>query len=101
MAAQAAPDDVVYVFARASQGSRMPLALVRTQVKNLPYQFTLDDSSAMAPDMTLSKVAEVVVGARVSKSGQVMPASGDLEGLSPPVKPGATGVAVVIDKTLP
>lgn len=101
MAAQAAPDDVVIIFARAAQGSRMPLALVRAQVKDLPYRFTLDDSTAMTPDMTLSKVSEVVVGARVSKSGQMMPAAGDLEGLSAPVKPGATGVAVVIDKTLP
>lgn len=101
MAAQAAPDDIVFVFARAAQGSRMPLALVRTQVKDLPYTFTLDDTNAVAPDMTLSKFPEVVVGARVSKSGQVMPATGDLEGLSAPVKPGAAGVAVVIDRTLP
>lgn len=101
LAAQAAPTDTVFVFARAAQGSRMPLAIVRTQVKDLPYTFTLDDSSAVAPDMVLSKFPEVVVGARVSKSGQVMPGTGDLEGLSAPVKVGSAGVAVVIDRTLP
>jgi len=56
---------------------------------------------AMTPEMKLSNQAEVVIGARVSKSGQAMPQSGDLEGLSSPVKVGASGVAVVIDKTLP
>ena len=79
----------------------MPLAIVRMQVKDLPAKFAFDDSMAMTPDMKLSTQAAVVVGARVSKSGQAMPQSGDHEGLSPPVKVGASGVAVVIDKTLP
>jgi len=95
------PDDVVFIFARAAQGSRAPLALVRTQVKDLPFTFTLDDSQAMSPQMTLSSANEVVVGARISRSGNAMPQSGDLEGLSPPVKLGAKGLALVIDRTLP
>jgi cytochrome c-type biogenesis protein CcmH len=70
-------------------------------VKDLPAKFAFDDSMAMTPEMKLSNQAEVVIGARVSKSGQAMPQSGDLEGLSSPVKVGASGVAVVIDKTLP
>jgi cytochrome c-type biogenesis protein CcmH len=101
LAAQAAPTDTVFVFARAAEGPRMPLAIVRKQVKDLPVEFALDDSMAMAPNMTLSSFAEVVVGARVSRSGNATPQSGDLEGLSRPVKVGASGVAVVIDSTLP
>jgi cytochrome c-type biogenesis protein CcmH len=99
--AQVAPTDTVFVFARAAEGPRMPLAILRRQVKDLPVEFALDDSMAMAPNMKLSSFAEVVVGARVSRSGNAAPQSGDLEGLSRPVKVGASGVAVVIDNTLP
>ena len=101
LAAQADPSDTVFIFARAAQGPKMPLAIVRKQVKDLPYTFTLDDSTAMAPNMALSNFAQVVVGARVSKSGLAVPQSGDLEGISATVKPGSTGVAVVIANKLP
>jgi len=101
LAAKAAPTDAVFIFARPAQGSKMPLAILRKQVKDLPASFTLDDTMAMAPSMALSNFADVVVGARISKSGQAMPQSGDLEGLSTPVKVGATGVAVTIANTLP
>jgi cytochrome c-type biogenesis protein CcmH len=101
LAAKAEPTDTVFIFARPAQGAKMPLAILRRQVKDLPASFTLDDTMAMAPNMALSNFSEVVVGARVSKSGQAMPQSGDLEGLSKPVKVGATGVAVVIADTVP
>jgi len=79
----------------------MPLAILRKQVKDLPVAFTLDDSMAMAPNFALSKFPSVIVGARISKSGNASPQSGDLEGLSPAVSIGATGLAVVIDRTVP
>ncbi len=101
LAAKASPDDVVFIFARPAQGSKMPLAILRKQVRDLPAVFALDDSMAMAPNMALSNFGEVVVGARISRSGQAMPQSGDLEGLSPPVKIGARNVAVVIETTIP
>jgi cytochrome c-type biogenesis protein CcmH len=79
----------------------MPLAVLRKQVKDLPLEFALDDSMAMAPNLKLSGFAEVIVGARVSRSGNATPQSGDLQGVSRPVKVGAAGVAVVIDTAVP
>lgn len=99
--AKTQPDDVVYIFARPVHGPRMPLAIVKLQVKDLPANFVLDDAMAMSPNFKLSGFAEVVVGARVSKSGAANPRSGDLEGLSKPVKVGARGVSVTIDNVVP
>jgi cytochrome c-type biogenesis protein CcmH len=101
LAAKVSPTDTVYIFARAAEGPKMPLAIIRKQVKDLPVAFTLDDSMAMAPNFALSNFPSVVVGARVSKSGGVAPQSGDLEGMSPAVAIGATGLTVVIDRALP
>jgi cytochrome c-type biogenesis protein CcmH len=101
LAARASPDDTVFVFARPAEGSRMPLAILRKQVRDLPFDFTLDDSLAMSPQARLSQATAVVVGARVSKSGQAMPQPGDLEGLSAPVAPGASGLALVIGRVVP
>lgn len=96
LAAKAGPEDTVFVFARPSEGSRMPLAILKKRVRDLPLAFTLDDSLAMSPQARLSQATRVVVGARVSKSGQAMPQPGDLEGLSAPVAPGASGLKLVI-----
>jgi cytochrome c-type biogenesis protein CcmH len=98
--AKVQPDDTVFVFARAAKGPRMPLAIARTHVRELPYRFSFDDSSAMMPDMKLSKFSEVVIGARVSRSGSATPAAGDLEGFSGGVKPGQTGIRVNIDREI-
>jgi cytochrome c-type biogenesis protein CcmH len=97
LAAQAAPDDVVFIFARAAEGPPMPLAVKRARVRDLPLEFALDDSMAMAPGMNLSAHARVVIGARISKSGTATPQAGDLQGLSAPVANDARGVSVVID----
>jgi cytochrome c-type biogenesis protein CcmH len=76
----------------------MPLAAVRIKVKELPYAFSFDDSMAMSPSAKLSDFSEVVVAARVSKSGNVMPERGDLEGASKPVRPGAAGMVIEISR---
>jgi len=101
LADKVSPTDTVYIFARAVDGPRMPLAILKKQAKDLPVTFALDDSMAMTPSLALSNFPSVIVGARVSKSGSATPQSGDLEGLSSAVKLGATGLAVVIDRTLP
>ena len=101
LAARAAPEDTVFVLARPAQGSRMPLAAVRVKVKDLPLKFSFDDSMAMSSAAKLSDFKEVVVAARVSKSGNVVPERGDLEGVSKPVRPGTTGMSVEITKVVP
>jgi len=100
LAARAAPEDTVFVLARPAQGSRMPLAAVRVKVKDLPLKFSFDDSMAMNPAAKLSDFSEVVVEARVSKSGNVMPQPGDFDGVSKPVHPGTQGMHVEIAKEI-
>jgi cytochrome c-type biogenesis protein CcmH len=96
LAAKASPDDTVFIFARPAEGSRMPLAVMRKRVRDLPVPFKLDDSMAMTPAAKLSNHAQVVVGARVSKGSNSVAQPGDFEGLSTPVRPGDSGIAVVI-----
>ncbi|MBI3529303.1 MAG: c-type cytochrome biogenesis protein CcmI [Betaproteobacteria bacterium] len=97
---RARPDDTVFVFARAASGPRMPLAIVKIKVADLPYQFLFDDSMAMMPEMKLSQFAEIVIDARVSKSGGATPSAGDLEGASDKIKPGRNGIRVTIDRAV-
>jgi len=101
LAAKAAPDDTVFIFARAQAGPKAPLAIQRRQVKDLPLDVTLDDSMAMSPALRLSTVAQVVIGARISKSGNAMPQPGDLQGLSAVVPVGSKGLKLEIAEVLP
>jgi len=101
LTAKASPDDTLYVFAKAAQGPPMPLATFRAQVKDLPMKFNLDDSMAPTPMAKLSDFPRVIVGARISKSGDPMPRSGDLQGMSQTVQVGSSGVEVKIDSVVP
>jgi len=100
LAARAAPEDTVFILARAAEGPRMPLAVLRKQVKDLPLDFKLDDSMAMAPNAKISDHAGIVVSARISKSGDALPKAGDLGGQSAAVAPGASGVSVRISEVV-
>ncbi len=101
LAGKGSATDTLFVFAREASGPPMPVAIMRATKKDLPFAFRLDDSNSMMPSRTLSSVAMVVIVARLSKSGQAMPQSGDLEGMSQPVKPGTDGVTIVIDRERP
>jgi cytochrome c-type biogenesis protein CcmH len=95
------PTDTVFVFARPVDGSRMPLAVQRARVADLPLHFRLDDSLAISPQARLSGATEVRIEARISRSGDATPAAGDLLGVGPTVKTGASQVALQIDQVRP
>ncbi|CUS31388.1 Cytochrome c-type biogenesis protein CcmI [Candidatus Nitrospira nitrosa] len=93
--------DTLFVFAKDVAGPPMPVSIVRASRKDLPFTFRLDDSTSPMPSRKLSDIDTVVIVARLSKSGKAMPESGDLEGMSQPIKPGAENITVVIDRERP
>lgn len=95
------PTATVFVFARAAQGSPMPLAIVRTTVQDLPYKYLLDDSAALMPGNKLSQANEVVVIARISKNGDAKAKTGDLQGVSASIKPDGRIVDIEINQVVP
>jgi len=98
LASKVAPTDTVFIFARSPQGPRMPLAVQRVHVADLPFDFKLDDSMAMSPEFKISGAAEVRIEARISKNGSATPGPGDLIGVGPVVKPGTSKVTLQIDQ---
>ena len=72
--------DVVFVYAKAKQGPRMPLAVARLTLAALPATVTLDDSMAMVDGMNLSAFDQLVVSARVTRTGSAIAQSGDYIG---------------------
>jgi cytochrome c-type biogenesis protein CcmH len=101
LAGKGSPTDTLFVFAREMNGPPMPVSIVRASRKDLPFTFQLDDSTSPMPSRKLSSAGPVVIVARLSKSGQAMPQSGDLEGTSQPVKSGVEGITIVIDRERP
>lgn len=102
LSGKVSPDEALFIYARALQGPKMPLAAARMQVRDLPLTVSLDDSGAMMPSMKISNFEQVVVGARVSRSGGAITQSGDLKGEVAPVDVGADKVIeIVIDTVVP
>jgi cytochrome c-type biogenesis protein CcmH len=99
--AQTSPSDTVFVYATPAQGGRMPLAIVRTTVAALPFDFVLDDSQAMGPQSKLSSASEVVLKARISKTGQAMAQPGELGVSLGPIKNPSNQLSLVIRGPLP
>lgn len=102
LAARVAPGDTVFVFARAVEGPRMPLAVQRFAAGSATrWAFVLDERSAMSPALRLGDAPKVIVGVRISKSGQATPASGDLIGESAPVAVGERALRVRVERVQP
>ena len=100
LAKQVSPGDTVFIFARAAEGSRMPIAILRHRVADLPVKFVLDDGNAMGAKKLSDTAGAVVVEARVSKSGDAQAQAGDLRGVSGAVKPGASGLKIEISEQI-
>jgi len=101
LAAQTSPSDTVFIYATPAQGGRMPLAIVRTTVAALPFDFVLDDSQAMGPQSKLSSASEVVLKARISKTGQAMAQPGELGVSLGPIKNPSSQLSLVIRGPMP
>ncbi len=101
LASRIAPGDALFVFARAEQGPPMPLAVTRLSAAELPLKIMLDESMAMMPNMTLASFPRVVIGARISKTGNARPSDGDLQGISRGINPKSTNaVSVTISEVV-
>jgi len=94
--AQVSPTDTVFIYATQTEGPRMPVAIIKTQVSALPMAFELNDSSAMSPERRISLFSTLNVHARISKSGQAMAQPTDLGVTVSPVKLGAKGLELQI-----
>jgi cytochrome c-type biogenesis protein CcmH len=100
--AQIAPTDTLFIYAKAAGGPPMPLAIQRMTAANLPATVTLTDGMGMMPSMKLSQFPQVIVGARVSKSGNAIAQSGDLQVVSKPFDVHSTDpVSLTIDQVVP
>jgi cytochrome c-type biogenesis protein CcmH len=94
-----AAGDTLFVYARAENDPRMPLAVAKLDASQLPASVTLTDAMAMTPAMKLSSVSHVFVGARISHSGQPIAQPGDLEGNAGVVAVDSkTPITISIDK---
>lgn len=94
------PDSTVFVFVRAVENPGPPLAVVRTKVAELPFQIALNDSNAMIPSRPISGARNVIVGARISASGNPERQPGDYEQLSDsiPANTDQTVELIITDK---
>ena len=104
VAAKLAAGDTLFVFARAKEGPRMPLAVMRIpapKAGEFPVAFNLTDAMAMAPGMNISSFPQVVIEARISKSGNAQLQPGDISGISDAVKTGTRDVIVTLAKVSP
>ncbi|MGZ9896875.1 c-type cytochrome biogenesis protein CcmI [Shewanella gaetbuli] len=90
LADKVAQGDQIFIFARATQGPKVPLAATKISASELPATVTLDDSTSMGGDVKLSGAAEVEIIAVLSKHGSVKPQAGDIKGVVDAVKVGDT-----------
>jgi cytochrome c-type biogenesis protein CcmH len=90
------PGDTLFVFARAEAGPPAPLAIQRRAAGELPLTLRLDESMGMIAGMSLAQFPRVIIGARLSRSGNAQPQPGDLEGLTAAIDWRAAGKVEIV-----
>lgn len=90
------PGDTVFIVARAAETGRMPVAVLRLTAAQLPAQFKLDDTNAMTPDMPLSRFDELMIEARISRSGTAQRQPGQPVSIVQTVRRGSAGLTLLI-----
>jgi len=101
LAASAPVGATLFIYAKQPNVPGPPLAVLRVPVAHWPVSFTLSDENAMVPSRNLSSASSVQVEARISRSGDALPRSGDLVGSVSGVNPHAGGsVRISIDRKM-
>ena len=100
MAERVSPGDTVFIFARPTDGTRVPLAAIKLRVSDLPFDFVLDDTLAMMPDKVISGQSSVIVEARISRSGNAIAANGDLQSKPATVRVGERKLKLLVDQVV-
>lgn len=98
---QVSPTDIVFIYAKAIEGPKLPLAIIKSTAGQLPTTFILSDEQSMSPQFKLSQFKEVSLTARISKSGNAIPEKGDLIGFIPKLKIGEKNIQLIIQDVQP
>lgn len=85
VAGKVSPRDTVFIYARTPEENGQMIALIKRSASELPLTVMLDDAASLRPNRKLSSLPVVVIGARISKQGDITPRPGDLEGMSAPI----------------
>jgi hypothetical protein len=102
LAAKVSTGETLFIIAKSIDSPGPPVAVLRSTVGSWPMQFSLDDSLAMLPGRNLSSAGPVMIEARISRRGQPLAASGDLQGSAGPVNPSEHApLNVLIDRIIP
>lgn len=96
LSAQARPDDTLFIFIRPANGGP-PLAGLKHRVAELPLAFDFSQVQRMNPGPLPERI---IVGARVTRSGQPRAQKGDLEGLSGEISVDTRDLRLVIDRVV-
>lgn len=90
------PDDVLFITAKTEDGSGMPLAVLKRDASDLPFDFVIDDQSSMVAGRGVSTVEKVIVIAKISPTGDALQTKPGFEVFSNPI-PTRGGSSVMLN----